>query len=300
MMACLKYLQKVFTMITETQDDTYFRRMKSSLGDKSRILDHLVEGTVLDFGAGGGDLSDAIRQLGYDVVAVDGSPAAVAKINVNYPEVNAVQAMGHELLDHFPEKSFDNIVCCSILHEVFSYGDDVNAPYSLESVFRMMTIFRKLLRDGGRLIIRDGVAPTDANDKTFIKFKNDDGMKFLKAYSEQAPFYADENIAGGICLDKVDEFVVEGSMRSVMEFLYTYTWGWNSLPRESQEVYGVFSLRDYSEMLSNHSFNTLSASEYVQQGYVDHLSKLVSIADEDGVDMPYPATNMLIVAEKKH
>lgn len=286
-------------MITETQDDTYFRRMKSSLGDKRHILDHLVEGTVLDFGAGGGDLSDAIRQFGYDVVAVDGSPAAVAKINENYPEVNAVQAMGHELLDHFPEKSFDNIVCCSILHEVFSYGDDVNDPYRLESVLRMMTVFKKLLRDGGRLIIRDGVAPTDANDKTFIKFKNDDGMKFLNAYSELAPFYADENIAGGIRLANVDEFIVEGSMRSVMEFLYTYTWGWNSLPRESQEVYGVLSLGEYVEMLSKNSFNVLNASEYVQSGYVEHLSKLVSVVSEDGVEVPFPSTNMLIVAEKK-
>lgn len=286
-------------MITETQDTVYFQRMKSSLGDKSAILDYLVPGTVLDFGAGGGDLSESIRLHNYDVIAVDGSPAAIQKIRENYPNVNAVQSMGHELLQHFSENSFDNIVCCSILHEVYSYGDDRNLPYDLTNISRMLEIFGKLLRPGGRLIIRDGVAPADKDKKAVIHFTTDDGMKFFNAYKNSAPFYSNDDTSfGKVHFDVVDDHTIRGSMSSVMEFLYTYTWGWGSIERESQEFYGVLSLDDYSDMLRVNSWGVLHSEEYLQQGYVDHLSKLVNIVDAEGNEVPFPPSNMLIVAEK--
>lgn len=287
-------------MITETQDSVYFQRMKSSLGDKNAILDHLIEGSVLDFGAGGGDLSEAIRLYGYNVIAVDGSPAAIEKINENYPLVNTVQSMGHNLLDHFETNSFDNIVCCSILHEVYSYGDDRNLPYDLSNVFRMLEIFNALLRPGGRLIIRDGIAPFNYDEKAIIKFKNDDGMKLFRAYSDSAPFYSQfDNSFGKVNFEIVDEQTIKGSMSSVMEFLYTYTWGWNSLIRESQEFYGILSLEDYCDTLNKNEWKVLFSHEYLQRGYVDHLSKLVEIIDDYGNEIPYPSSNMLIVAENR-
>lgn len=287
-------------MLTETHNSVYFERMKSSLGDKAAVLDYLVPGTVMDFGAGGGDLSEMMRLAGYNVIAVDGSSNAIDHIFENYPNVESIQSMGHELLNHFTPNSFDNIVCCSILHEVYSYGDDRDLPYDLSNISRMLEIFGKLLKPGGRLIIRDGVAPADSAKPTIVKFKTDEGMEFFNAYRNSAPFYDDvNNDFGKVHFEVIDSSTIRGSMSSVMEFLYTYTWGWNSLSRESQEFYGVLSLNDYSAILMNNDWNVLSANEYLQPGYVENLSRKIDIIDDEGNEVAYPSSNMLIVAEKQ-
>lgn len=91
-------------MLENTHSQLYFSRMQSSLGDKTRMIDYLRAGTVMDFGAGGGDLSEYVRMHGYDVLAVDGSEKAIQRTRETYPHVKTMRAMSDEILDVFPDR----------------------------------------------------------------------------------------------------------------------------------------------------------------------------------------------------
>lgn len=281
-------------MLTKSHDTRYFDRMASSLGDKRQILELVKSGRVLDVGAGGGDLSEVLRLAGNEVWAVDGSEAAIERMNERYPEVNTTHALVADLLDHYEVESFDSIVCSSILHEVFSYSE---TPFA--SVVDAMIVFKKLLKPSGRLVIRDGVMPTDWLAPTQIRFKSDDVTDFLAMYEVDCPFYdVDGSGYQDVYLERVGVDLLAGTRASVMEFLYTYTWGWGSAEREVQELYGIMTEEQYVDLLGSFDFKVLSADQYLQPGYPENLKKVVDILDDEGNQIEFPSSNMVIVAEK--
>lgn len=284
-------------MISSSQNDEYFERMSSSLGDKQKIVDYLIPGIVLDVGSGGGDLAETIRLYGHEVYAIDGSETALKQCQKNFPNVHTVFSMVGDLRNHFSDHSIQNIVCSSILHEVFSYGDCGEPAYQLSTVEKVLQIFHRLLVPGGRLIIRDGVMPDNHSESGYIRFSGD-GMDFLDYYSSHAPFWLrNENNAYHVFLEKCSDNLVTGNMNSIMEFLYTYTWGWASAPRETQEIYGIATEESYMKLLHDNHFSNIYHEQYTQQGYVDHLTPLVKIYDKNFNTASFPSTNMIIVSE---
>lgn len=283
-------------MLTQSQNDLYFDRMASSLGDKINLVPFLVPGNVLDVGAGGGELAEYMRreQSSGDVHAIDGSTESVARMKQNFPSVKSTQLMVDELLGHFGANSFDNIVCSSILHEVYSYGG-----YDIEKVYTALHDFYQMLRPGGRLIIRDGVMPTGHDEDVVLNFVHEDSDNefhdFLLRYKEIAPFYGDE-----VAVKEYDNGKVLCDYRSAMELLYTYTWGMGSIEREALEVYGVMTQRDYVDSVQRAGFmDVVESRQYLQPEYVTHLENKVNITDPI-FDLPvsFPSSNMIIVAEK--
>lgn len=285
-------------MLAETQGDLYFNRMASSIGDKSRMLPFIREGAILDVGAGGGELSEFLRLHGNNVTALDGSIEAINRIQENYPEVETIQAFTYELESLIPDESFDTIVCCSILHEVYSYGDPTNGILSLDSLIESLQEFYKLLKPGGRLIIRDGVMPTEWDKTVTVRLKNQDAVRYLEMYKETAPFYSDESSMRKVSFKKLSEFEYSMNLASAMEFLYTLTWGWESSERETQELYGVFAENDYCEKLKEIGFSIQHSEQYLQPEYPEHLLPVSEILDAEGNIMEFPSSNMIIVAEK--
>lgn len=285
-------------MLTETQDDLYFTRMKSSLGDKERLLPFINKGRVLDVGAGGGEFSEFLRLSGYDVVATDGSPEAVERIQLNFPNVPAAKVYSHHLPDVFAEQTFDSIVCSSILHEVYSYGGGKYARYDLDSVRSALFDFYKLLKPGGTLVIRDGVKPNDWQQQVIVHLKNDDSVRFLESYMKNAPFYSHQPDEDAIHFEKLSEHSYKMNYRSAMEFLYTLTWGWSSASREIQELYGVFTEKEYSEEISDKGFTVVHSEQYLQPGYPEHLNPVADISDRMGRSIALPSSNMIIVARR--
>lgn len=286
-------------MLSETQNDLYFSRMAASLGDKTTIVEYLKNGNVLDVGAGGGDFSNALQTLGYKTIALDGSPTAIEKINTNYPHIPTVLSSVHNAINEFPVNSFNNIVCSSILHEVFSYPD--NNYSEITAVDNVIHDFYQLLEPNGHLIIRDGVIPENWDNTVNIEFINDnynDGMSFVDYYKENCPFYGDYLNKRSVHLDKIGDNILQGNYSSIMEFLYTYTWGWNSAPRESQEIYGIMTMSDYHDFLNTHGFTIAYSNSYLQQGYYDNLKDKVRIFDNEDNNIAFPDSNMIIVAKK--
>lgn len=284
-------------MLTISHNDIYFDRMSNSIGDKINLVKHLVPGNVLDVGAGGGDLAEYMRlaqahKYGErEVFAIDGSKESVKRIKQNYPLVNSSELMVDELLAHFGENSFDNIVCSSILHEVYSYGG-----YDVNKIHHALNDFYKMLRPGGRLLIRDGVMPDNHEDDIVLNFADEqESAHFLLKYQEIAPYYGNQ-----VNIKDYNNGSVLCNMRSAMEILYTYTWGMGSISREALEIYGVMTQKDYVESVTRAGFNQIvEARQYIQPEYITHLEHKVTITDADfGDRVDFPSSNMVIIAEK--
>lgn len=291
-------------MLTLSQDSVYFDRMAASLGDKGRILDYLVDGSALDVGAGGGELSETMRLAGHDVTAMDGSSVAVARINENYPDVSTVEAMTDDMVSGQVDVGlFDNVVCSSVLHEVYSYGVNKDSTVgSVDSVLDSLKSFFNVLVSGGRLVIRDGVMPELWDEEVTVRLRTDDAVRFLGLYRDLSPFYSDCGSYRKVSLTEAgydnQGKLYSCSLGSAMEFLYTLTWGFGSAERETQELYGVFTRKEYEKALEAVGFKIVESFEYVQSGYIEHLEPLTDIITANGSSHDWPSSNMFIVAEK--
>lgn len=289
-------------MLTATQDDVYFERMASSIGDKARLLP-LTEGTrVVDVGAGGGEFAELERLRGADVTALDGSLVAVNRIREHFPNLDVIHADALCLHRHF-NASVDTVVCSAVLHEVFSYGTNVHEMFTTDAVGQVLTSIRRALTPGGVLLIRDGVMPREWDKPVRIELARataSDTLAFFLWYAQQAPFFNTSGDPRTVHLRIGDDGrSLEGNLASAMEFLYTYTWGWEPSERESKELYGVFTVDDYIDVLDDHGFTVTYSTQYTQPGYVEYLSTRARIVDETGAEVPWPSTNMILKAFKR-
>lgn len=288
-------------MLASTQNDSYFDRMAMSLKDKVKIFPFLLPGKALDVGAGGGELTAALIELGFNAYALDGSKEAINHLREK--KIPAYENFTHEVASIFPPETYENVVCSSILHEVFSYGDgSPNSAFTVRSLENSLQQFHQVLKPSGKLIIRDGIAPTNRDEILTVRFKDEDGTRMAEKYLAMIPFNKTSATPARHEVGfKVDKGLnsLKGDAHSIMEFLYTYTWGEGSYPRETQEVYGVFTLYEYVMFLEQHGFYVTHAEEYLQEGYPAHLKDKVELFHEDGSEAPYPMSNCLIIAEKR-
>lgn len=269
----------------------YFERMAQSLGDKTRILEYLPPISdyshppkVLDVGAGGGEFAYKLSELGYDVTALDASNDAVEQISYKYPNIYAIRALANHTDNLLGENLYDAIICSSILHEVFSYGDDVHKAGHYSSIDRALVSFHNALKPGGTLIIRDGVLPDDWRTIGALTVLDADDS-VVEEYLKTCPF------AHGTINNEASRNLVElrrvapnnwvGNYRSILEFAYTYTWGLESYPRETQELYAVYTLEQYTTVLTHHGFQVTHTESYLQPGYVHHLVNKIRLNAPD-------------------
>lgn len=283
----------------------YFERMAKSLQDKIKIVEHLpnvVPGapapTVLDIGAGGGEFANTLSEMGYNVTAIDASDDAVMRIRESFPHITTAKLLANHV-DNLGLEKFDAVVCSSILHEVFSYGDDSHGKGDYDSLDSAFHTFFKVLKPGGRIIIRDGVLPVNWNDKGTITLLDGHEEYAVFIYLKMCPFSNGYSETNGdlVNLNKIAPKTFEGNVRSLLEFSYTYTWGFDSYPRETQELYAVKTLDEYCELLSKHGFTVTHAEEYLQPGYPAHLKDMIRLNVND-VEDEWFNSNAIWVAEK--
>lgn len=286
----------------EIQDALYYERMDSSIGDKKKIIPHIVGSTVLDVGCGDGVLMEAMRAYGFDVYGLDATEESVARAEQRGFEGKVALAYAHEALETYGPNKFDTIVCSAIIHEVYSYGTPEDGILSIEAVRRTFETLLAVLKPGGRLIIRDGVIPEQWNDVVQIIFQPENPttqIHLVQKYLDMIPFRGDINTPTyrEVDLRKLGTFVYEGTFESAMEFLYTYTWGEKAYPRETKELYGFHTLKNYVKFLEEFNLSVLHSEEYLQDGYRDHLKNRVTIF-KDWEVVEFPSSNLLLVAEK--
>lgn len=173
-----------------------------------------------------------------------------------------------------------NVVFSSILHEVFSYASG-DGREAIRDVLRQAF---EILEPGGRILIRDGVKPP-AGRGTLIA-ETSEMRELIREYIAKSPLMGDE-----VRVEQVNGNSWEGSIPSVLEILNTVNWGRNSLPREMNELFGVFTLSEYANEIAEAGFTSIAAAPCANT-YQKHLEGKAHVQDDEGHAMWIPPTAM--------
>ncbi|MCB9563338.1 MAG: methyltransferase domain-containing protein [Kofleriaceae bacterium] len=290
---------------------SYLASMNAARSDKARMLDFVRPGRVVEVGPGGGVVLDLLEDRFGDaeIIGIDVSREVVAALAArrarDHRRWRVVEADAFALPDHVGAGTVDTVIFCSVLHEIFSYveypGDDGGPPrrFRLEAVRDLVRAAWRTLRPGGRLVIRDGVAPPPGIRR--LRLLADDGRAAFALFCAQFEGFA-------MTPRDLPDGRVELPAHHAMEFLYTYTWGPESFPYEVREQYGVMTYAAYGEALLGwladdaHPPRLLplpaAYASYLQPGYVEALATRVEVTDEHDRPVPLPDSNCLIVVEK--
>lgn len=222
----------------------------------------------------------------------------------------------------FQPASVDTVICNSTLHELWSYNNQV------ETILQYLHEKHRQLRPGGRLLIRDVVGPEAGDQEVYLQLAQGDGEAWDPNREDQRPgelstyarffrfandFVTSRDLHRTDVSYKVanvdgDTFVVT-SLRMAVEYMTKkdYVTNWES---EMGEEFAFWSFSDWVEALEQVGFDVLhggasvpSASHvYTNQWIVDNRwrgkVKLYRLVDGSLVELPYPPTTMVIVAEK--
>ena len=217
----------------------------------------------------------------------------------------------------FEPDSIDTTLCNSTLHEIWSYGEGEKSVRSyLAEKFRQ-------LRPGGRLLIRDVVGPDDGDREVLLWCSDTDGQnpeqpgldrrpEWLHTLSTRSRFhlFARDFLGGrgGFSFTETrhgqrDWFRL--SLRQAAEFLSKkdYTDNWSS---EMNEAFcsGTFpngnrrcakpAFKSWNPPATRDGSRVYTNPWIVEQRHAGH----VELAGLDGRPLPWPPTNMILVAGK--
>lgn len=177
-------------LAVETNYQQYLQRMTASISKSSKGFipflvsmgaDHLGY-RILDVGCGSGVLMKAILEVCSDaeVVGVDLNRKSVEECLV--AGLNAIHGSLAEIADG--GEKFDCVIFSSVLHEISSY--DEKRPFSHIPIRNALFDAYRCLREGGKIIIRDGVGcPIDDSNEIKFSFRDEKDVKWLKRFQEE-------------------------------------------------------------------------------------------------------------------
>ncbi len=288
----------------------YLATMNAARTDKARMLEYVRSGVIVEVGPGGGVVLDLLadRFMTSRIVGIDASEAVV--------EAFATRALGQKVAyevrlgDAFEiEKMFgrgevSTVIFCSVLHEIFSYVEwgEPRRRFQLGSVLAIVAAAYRTLMPGGRIVIRDGVMPTD--EPRVLELTS-------PAWREGFELFARSFEARPVPFERLSESRVRLSQPDLYEFLTTFTWGPDSFPYEIREQRAVLPRAEYVAKLleactradPEHPARELEVAEdlrsYLQPGYPAHISPHARIFDAAGErELPMPDVNGVWVIEK--
>ncbi len=293
-----------------SNEASYLSSMNSARSDKSRMLDFVVPGTIVEVGPGGGVVLELLaeRYAGSRIVGLDASRSVVEAFKERHTGVSPPYEMVHgdafKIADIFGKGELCTVVFCSVLHEIFSYvpWGEPPARFSFASVEAIVAAAFRALRPRGRIIVRDGVMPKD--EPRVVSFKSDawyDGfVLFAKSYEARPVPY-----------DVVGPKRVKLGARDLYEFLTTFTWGPDSFPYEIREQRAVLPRDEYVARLvaacerAEPGAKALEVpvpadlASYLQPGYPSHVEPHLDLFDASGeTRVPMPDVNGVWVIER--
>lgn len=276
---------KIINEIAQTSNhQQYLDRMDNSfqVSSKKFILDFIKGKNILDVGCGSGVL---IRKL----ISHDSSLNIVG-IDLNEKSVDFCTNQGLNVKQasiddfYFDECQFDTIIFSSVLHEFSSYAPE-KARFTILPIVTALKAAYRLLKPGGRIIIRDGIK--GSNDEISLLARSNDEVCAFNRYMKDTPisFESNYNISG---------LVMTSTEKLLKEFLFTYTWGEESYSREINEQYGILTIDEWKNVVKFCRFkinNMLISSEE----YAKYLSTHFYESELDNI---FEQSTILLVATK--
>ena len=266
--------------------DLYLKRMTQSISQSSKGLIPFFAAQckkILDVGCGSGILMQAIKAVNPD--------AKIVGIDINQSAVDTCVEQGLDVRNATLSdlvksgETFDCLIFSSVLHEFSSY--DEKAPFTEKPIEDAIADASKITDKGGFIIIRDGIRVAENGRVELVKinFKNPEDAIWIERFKKDFPDYHETvQLETGVL-----------SKENAKEFLYTFTWGDKSWPREVQERFGIMTIENWEAMARRNGFDIknlmISAEEYKK-----YLKDKIEI--DDVVSRILEETTMLLVAEK--
>ncbi|MCY7861730.1 class I SAM-dependent methyltransferase [Bacillus haynesii] len=280
----------------------YLSDMNGAEDYKKKIADYAVGERMLDIGAGGGVMLDLLtdQHPEAEVIGIDLSVNVIEELQKRkvreHKPWHVKQADALDLPEYFEQESVDTIVFSSILHELFSYIPYEGKKFNHLVIAQALKSSFDILKPGGRIIIRDGIMTENKEETRRLRFKDPDGMDFLKRYVHDFK-------GRKVQILEAEKDAAVLFVNDAMEFLYTYTWGEEAYPHEVQEQFGYFTPSEFRRCIEKElgeRANILVFEHYVQEGYEEHLYPKIELTDRLGRGVPLPDSTCFIVIEKKH
>lgn len=256
---------------------------------------------LLDLGAGEGRLANSISTLRPDIkiICLDYDLALNKKTLEVHPDANPINADANNL--PFEEISMDMVVAINTFHEVCSaseYNDRL-------SQFRMIMLeINRVLKDGGEVIVFDGVDTTKDNPNVIITPKNEEARKKLLKY--QTDYLAEKVEFEPTALENAPTISsYRTSLRDaiLLQTKYSYIDNPNVWEGERRQLYPLLKQEDF-ESIMQPFFTDLEIS-YPQGriGVVKFLEEFdISIQSGDSPtpldEKTFPQTQIFIHAKK--
>ena len=289
----------------------YVESMEKSVESKfNEIAPWVKPGVIIDAAAGAGPLEIPLGEKFTDskIIAVDIAPDMVDRLKNRFKGKPNIEVVRANVRDYVPSEKADTILHISTLHEVHSANGRSHLP-----VMQTLRNDWNNLKEGGRLIIRDGVQPPP--ETVFVKPISQFGAErfpiFVKGFGSvrNVEFKIGEegNDLKWHELKGADTRHLLGSLirmhsQDVSELLSKYFYSEVNLPIELKEQFGIWTLEEYKEVLKGLGFSILHAETFILDYLLkEHYSKDYEIFHlVNGVlsNAPYPPSTMLLVGEK--
>ncbi|MCR4280187.1 MAG: methyltransferase domain-containing protein [Candidatus Komeilibacteria bacterium] len=293
--------------LTDTRDyNAYARGMDDALPIKFEdIRPFIKQGKIVDAGCGTGALVSLLAKHypESDIIGVEGTRRFYEHCQLqDYPNPYVFFYRRNITDQIFKSGTITSYIYSSVLHEIYSYINEEALLQVLRNTFIQ-------LEPGGRLIIRDVVGPEDPHQVVLMELNSDDGQDSgdLNELSTKARFYkfvADfqpRSIKHEIEIVNGKEYI-KLKLQDAYEFMSKkdYTDNWSS---EMHEEFGFYSFTKWQETLESLGYEVLQSSKAFQNPYIitnsyEKSVRLWKVRDGQPTAIDYPATNMILVAEK--
>jgi ubiquinone/menaquinone biosynthesis C-methylase UbiE len=288
----------------------YVSAMEKSAADKMRVFPFVRGNTIVDLGAGAGPITVLLQKKfpQSKILAIDNSADMIKRLKKRFkndPLVEVIQADAQTFT--YPQE-IDSLLLISVVHEIFSFSH-----YSHQAVIEAFNNAHRLLKKGGRLIIRDGVQPEQ--ESLYLKPKHQEAYqrfnKFIESFKVRPLVFSEGTFRQDSFIQhhpqnfqefKKGNYLIEMHSQDVSELLSKYFYPQVNWQIELSEQFGIWTLREYQHILIELGYYIVYAETYVLPYLLKtHYTKDFTVFKlENGtlVEAQYPPSTMILVAEK--